>query len=72
MKIVIIKYNAGNIRSVYFALKTSEKDKEIRFWEIFKTFPILHVSYGLGYLKGIWTFFILNQRPSDKQKELSR
>ena len=58
--------------AVYFALKASEKDKEIKFWEVFKTFPILHVSYGLGYLKGIWTFLILNQRPSDKQKELSR
>lgn len=58
--------------SVYFALKASEKDKEIKFWEVFKTFPILHVSYGFGYLKGIWTFFILNQKPSDKQKELSR
>ncbi len=58
--------------AVYFSLKASEQDKEIRFIEVLKTFPILHVSYGLGYLKGIWTFLILNQRPSDKQKELSR
>jgi GT2 family glycosyltransferase len=58
--------------AVYFSLKATEKDKEIRFIEVLKTFPILHVSYGLGYLKGIWTFLILNQIPSDKQKELSR
>ncbi len=36
------------------------------------TFPILHISYGLGYLKGMIEFLILNKKPSDNQKRLSR
>lgn len=70
--IVGLPFVAYTTIAVYFSLKASEKDKEIKFWKVFKTFPILHVSYGLGYLKGIWAFLVLNQRPSEKQKELSR
>lgn len=36
------------------------------------TFPILHFSYGLGYLKGIFEFIVFRKKPSDKQKRLSR
>ena len=36
------------------------------------TFPIMHFSYGLGYLRGIIDFIILHKIPSDKQKRLSR
>ena len=42
------------------------------FFGIFKTFPILHFSYGLGYLQGLIHFIILGKKPSDKQKSLSR
>jgi hypothetical protein len=35
-------------------------------------FPILHISYGWGYLKGIVHFLIFNKKPSDKQKIMSR
>ena len=55
---------------MYFSLKASEN--KIPFFEVLKTYLILHISYGLGYLKGIWTFFVMKQHPSDKQKELSR
>ncbi len=58
--------------AIYFSIKTSKADNEVKFLEVLKTFPILHLSYGLGYLKGIWSFLILNQKPSEKQKELSR
>jgi GT2 family glycosyltransferase len=47
-------------------------DKSLKFWDVFKTFPILHVSYGLGYLKGIIDFILLKKKPSEKQKQLSR
>lgn len=40
--------------------------------QIAVTFPIMHFSYGLGYLKGIIDFVILHKNPSDKQKRLSR
>ncbi len=58
--------------AVHSSLKASEPEVHVKFWEVIKVFPILHISYGLGYLKGIWTFLVLNQQPSDKQKELSR
>ncbi len=35
-------------------------------------FFILHFSYGLGYLNGIWSFFILGQNPSSKHSTSSR
>lgn len=35
-------------------------------------FPILHISYGWGYLKGIVHFLIANKKPSEKQKTMSR
>ena len=60
------------LMAIYFSNQASKDDKEIGFLDIFLTYPILHISYGLGYLKGIITFLILNKMPSDKQKELSR
>ena len=56
--------------SMYFTMIIS--DNKTNKWDVFKTFPILHVSYGLGYLKGIIDFLILNKKPSNKQKRLSR
>lgn len=35
-------------------------------------FPILHVSYGWGYLQGIFRFIILNKAPKESAKTLSR
>lgn len=58
------------LMAFYFASK--EQDDKAGLWAIFKTFPILHISYGLGYLKGLWDFLLLNKKPSDKQKRLSR
>ena len=52
------------------AFKKSLAIKE--FFGIFKTFPILHFSYGIGYLQGIVHFLILGKKPSNKQKSLSR
>lgn len=42
------------------------------FNRIFVIFPILHVSYGWGYLKGIGNFLIANKKPGDKYKKMSR
>ena len=41
-------------------------------YELFLTFIILHISYGLGYLKGIIHFFLLGKKPAESQKRLSR
>ena len=44
----------------------------IEFPKIVFTYLILHVSYGLGYLKGILDFIVFNKKPGDNQKRLSR
>lgn len=62
----MIAYIVG---AIYFAIQKSEGND---LWAIIKTFFILHFSYGLGYLKGIWDFLILNKKPSRKSAELSR
>lgn len=49
-----------------------KNNPNITLWEILKTFPILHISYGLGYLKGIMHFVILGKQPSEKEKIVSR
>jgi GT2 family glycosyltransferase len=55
---------------IYFSVKKAGKTSEIGGIAI--TFPILHFSYGLGYLLGIWHFLFLKKTPADKQKKLSR
>jgi len=52
------------------AFRVAEKKSETV--EIWIVFPVLHISYGLGYLKGIIDFFILRKQPSDMAKRLSR
>lgn len=49
-----------------------KKSSFAEFIGLIKTFPILHISYGLGYLKGIFHFLLLNKQPSSKEKRLSR
>lgn len=56
----------------YYGFKVVKNDKNIQLFSVIKTFPILHVSYGLGYLKGILEFILLRKKPSEKQKRLSR
>jgi len=41
-------------------------------FQIALVFPILHVSYGLGYLKGIIDFLVFNKQPSNRSKTLTR
>jgi GT2 family glycosyltransferase len=58
------------ILGIYFS--ANAQDDEASLWAIFKTYPILHISYGLGYLTGLWDFLLMNKKPSDNQKRLSR
>lgn len=53
----------------YFTLKL------VGFKFFFRTvflFPLIHISYGTGYLLGMIDFLLLKKNPSEKQKELSR
>lgn len=52
------------------ALRAADKPKEVlALWSVF---PVLHLSYGLGYLKGMIDFLVLRKNPSDHAKRLSR
>jgi len=50
----------------------SSSDETLNFWDIAKTFCILHLSYGFGYLNGVWDFIILRKKLPQKHTELSR
>jgi GT2 family glycosyltransferase len=52
------------------AFQLSDRSKDIL--GIMRTFPILHFSYGFGYLAGMYRFLLLRKKPTDKQKRLSR
>lgn len=58
------------VLAILFAVRQAEKATEIL--RVFITFPILHISYGLGYLLGIISFLVFRKQPSEKQKRLSR
>jgi len=55
---------------VVIACRIAHKKREIP--AVWITFPWLHLSYGLGYLKGMLHFLILRKQPSEHAKRLSR
>lgn len=56
--------------SILFSLKLTRNLNE--FSKIFTVFPVLHFSYGFGYIKGMLDFLIMNKKPDKKQQRLSR
>ena len=58
------------ILGILFATKKSKKIKDLLY--IFISFPIIHYSYGLGYLLGIVNFLIMNNQPSENLSRLTR
>jgi len=58
------------VLSIYFALKKTQNLRRV-FLLIFVFFE-LHLSYGFGYLVGIFQFIFLNKKPSKNSKSMSR
>lgn len=56
----------------FVSIKLLESFQLSTYLKTLITFPILHISYGLGYLTGIFEFILLQKKPSEKQKRLSR
>lgn len=56
--------------AIYFGLKSS--NGVLKGIRVARVFPVLHWSYGYGYLKGLVHFFILQKKPTSKSKSLSR
>jgi len=52
------------------AFRIAEKKSEV--FAVWFVFPVLHISYGLGYLKGILDFLVLRKQPSEHAGRLSR
>jgi glycosyltransferase involved in cell wall biosynthesis len=58
------------LMSILSALKASDNASE--FFQIVRTFFIVHYSYGLGYLKGIINFLILGKGLSSDDEIITR
>jgi len=56
--------------ALYFSAKKGSRWNEAL--GIFRSFLIMHFSYGWGYLKGIVHFYLLKRKPSQKETVLSR
>jgi glycosyltransferase involved in cell wall biosynthesis len=64
---IVALYILASIRS---AIKLGKGLNEVI--SICMAFYVLHLSYGLGYLEGIWEFMILQRNPSNRNTDLSR
>jgi len=42
------------------------------FGKLLQTFVVLHLSYGLGYLRGIIHFYLMGRKPSTHSERLTR
>ena len=58
------------VLNIIFSTKNAKNSTE--FVSLIFTYLMLHISYGLGYLIGLIQFMILNRKPSQNQKRMSR
>jgi len=56
--------------NIYSSSRKASSFKE--FLNLFRVYLILHYSYGLGYLNGIFRFLILRKKPSVRKQKISR
>lgn len=72
--VLVIPFVAGItlylLLAIRYALIQTKKLREIALTIV--TFFILHFSYGLGYLKGLLWFILLNKQPTKQSESLSR
>jgi len=65
----VVAYTSTDI---YFSAKLSEKSPSIMACML-PVFPILHLSYGLGFINGIFAFYILkSNKIKEKNSKMSR
>ncbi|HIP32435.1 MAG TPA: glycosyltransferase family 2 protein [Crocinitomicaceae bacterium] len=58
------------LMNVFFSFKLAKSSADAL--QLLITYPILHISYGLGYVKGLIDFLLFKKQPSENQKKLSR
>ena len=58
---------------LFFSAKISIKKNMKYLGYLIITFPILHISYGLGFILGIFNFYILkSSKIEERNKRISR
>lgn len=58
---------------LFFSAKISFSKSLKYFMYLLITFPLLHISYGLGFILGIFNFYIIkSSKLEEKNKEISR
>ena len=61
------------ILDAVFSMKISKKKSFKHFKYTFITFPILHISYGIGFILGLFNFYIFkSKRIEENNKKISR
>lgn len=59
-----------SLLAIFFGIKSA--GKIMLGLKVARIFPILHFSYGWGYLRGIINFILLRKKPSERSKTVSR
>lgn len=61
------------ILDLMFSFKISKKKSFRYFKYLVVSFPLLHISYGLGFIMGLFNFYVFkSSKLEDKNKEISR
>lgn len=58
------------LMALFFGIRATDNVKEAM--KVSTIFPILHFSYGWGYLIGIFNFILMGKKPSRRSKETTR
>ncbi len=58
------------LTAIVAAIKAGASLSEIP--KVIYAFLLLHFSYGIGYLAGIWDFVILDNQPSNSSAQMTR
>lgn len=53
-------------------LCTAAKKEMMQIPRVIYSFLVLHLSYGTGYLDGILSFIVMNKKPTDRSKSITR
>ena len=65
--ISLITFFSHTILNMYFSLKLSIREKNISLLPfLFITFLVIHISYGIGYIKGLIDFPLLKKHKKNK------
>lgn len=69
----VFYFSAASFFALPLAIRNSHGPKTIKtFFAVLLSFFILHVSYGMGYMEGLWDFIITGKNNSSGKTTLTR